>query len=96
MKLKCYRGGILQKEEFLPNGWIARVSYRCGVNITNIDLSGFASTYEKTIEIRENSYLKIIINDAPFLNPIYDIMESYKGIQIVRFECDENLIVIEW
>ena len=96
MRLKCYRDGILQKEEILPNGWIARVFYRNFANITNIDLSDFTSTYEKTIELEENCYLKMIINDAPFLKSIYDIMDLYKGIEIVRFECGENLIVVEW
>ena len=96
MKLKCYSKGILQKEEILPNGWVTRVIYRNVVNITNVDLSDFTSTYEKTIAIGENSDLKLIINDASFLRPIYDIMDLYKGIDIVSFECDENLIVVEW
>lgn len=95
MKLKCYTNGVLKKEEILPNGWVSRVSY-INSDIVNIDLSDFTSTYEKTIEIGEDSKLKLIVNDAPFLESIYDIMDLHKGIEIVRFECDESLIIVEW
>ncbi len=96
MKLKYYKNGVIQTEENLPNGWIAQVYYKKRVNITNINLTDFTNRYEKRIEISPDLYLTVIINDSPLLEPIYKVMDQYKGIEIVHFEYKETKIVFEW
>ncbi len=95
MKIKCFKNGILQKEEVLQSGWVARVSFN-NSDIVNVDLSDFTSVNEKIIEIEPNSFLKLIINDAPFLKSIYGIMGLYKGMEIIEFEYKETQIIVEW
>ena len=95
MKIKYLKNGILQKEEVLQGGWVARVSFK-NSDIVNIDLSDFTSVCEEIIEIETNSFLKLIINDAHFLRSIYDIMDLYKGMEIVEFEYKETQIIVEW
>lgn len=96
MKLKFFNNGIFQKEEPLEKGWIAKVSYKNGLNITNVDLSDVASVQEKIIEIEPNVALKIIINDAPFLQDVYDILDAYNGMKLLEFRYGDSEIVIEW
>ena len=95
MKLKYFRNRILEKEEEFGKGWIGRVCYK-NFDIVNIDLSDIAGSYEKIIEIFPNSFFKLIINDAPFLHTVYDIMDQYKGMKIVEFQLDDVQVVIEW
>ncbi len=95
MKLKYFRNRILEKEEELGKGWISRVCYE-NFHVVNIDLSDIADSHEKIMEIFSNSFLKLIISDAPFLHTVYDIMDQYKGMKIVEFQSGEVQVVIEW
>lgn len=96
MIVKYYNNGVLQEQEDIGRCWIARICKGRKMNMTTLDLSSFAKTYKKSIKTESGTVLELVLCDAPFLESVYAVMDLYKGMRVLEFEENDDLITVEW
>lgn len=92
MKIKFIKSGIIKSEEELGKGLVSQVQYK-DLNITNFNLPQVEQTI-KMIPIDQDASLVIKIIDAPYFQGVYEILNNYKGMKIVEFQCGDIQIEI--
>ena len=88
---------VISTEEL--NGFIFRLTIPEGdgniINIGQDNTRGF-EIYETEIPLADGKSMLMQTRHAPSLQPLYDIMDAYKGMVLVDFSYQELRVVIEW
>lgn len=55
-----------------------------------------AEVYEKEIPLADGKRVLLLTRHAPDLQPLYDIMDGYKGLILIDMRYQTTHIIIEW
>ncbi len=98
MKMTVYENDLIVSTEEL-RGLVFRLTMPGGdgnyINIGQDNTMG-AEIYEKEIPLADGKTMLLQTRHAPDLQPIYDIMDGYKGLILVDIQYKASRVTIEW